>query len=92
VSSPIEHRLPNPLLTVIEPWLSAWRFAAVLGWTGLASAAQFSNSRELRKVWSTNLSEAVDRSLRSPEFLRLMACTLRFMADAARFTSPFQSK
>jgi hypothetical protein len=83
-----EHAHPNPLLLAMaEQWLAAWRLTAALGWAGAATLVELSDPRRLRRAWSANLTGIVDRSLRSPEFLRLMACNLRAMADATRFTS-----
>ena len=83
---------PKSLLALGEQWFAAWRFGASLGWAGLASLTQLSDPRSLRKAWSANLTETIDRSLRSPEFLRLMACQLRAMADVAQFTSALRRR
>jgi hypothetical protein len=82
----------NPLLAIGEQWLATWRLGVALSFAGVASLAQFSDPRQLRKVWSANLTEMIDRSMRSPEFLRLMACQLRAMADVAKFTSALRSR
>jgi hypothetical protein len=78
---------PNPLLALGEQWLAAWRFGAALSWAGVASLAQLSDAQSARTAWSRQLSGMVDRTLRSPEFLRLMACQMRAMANVAQFTS-----
>lgn len=82
----------NPLLAIGEQWLAAWRFGAALGWAGAASLAKLSDPGQVRRAWSTSLTEMTDRTLRSPEFLRLMACQLRAMADASRFTSALRPR
>ena len=83
---------PAPLLAMAEQWLGAWRLTASLGWASAATLVQLSDPQRLRKEWSSNLTGLVDRTLRSPEFLRLMACNLRVMADVARFTSALRSR
>jgi hypothetical protein len=70
-----------------EQWVSAWRLGASLSWAGAATLLELSDPRRLRRAWSANLTGMVDRTLRSPEFLRLMACNLRAMADVTRLTS-----
>jgi hypothetical protein len=83
---------PNSLLALGEQWFAAWRFGAALGWASVASLTQLADPRGLRRAWSANLTETIDRSLRSPEFLRLMSCQLRAMADVAQFTSAFRRR
>jgi hypothetical protein len=80
------------LLAMAEQWLGAWRFAAALSWTSAASLVQLTDPQRVRRDWSTNLTGMMDRTLRSPEFLRLMACNLRAMADAAQFTSKLRPR
>jgi len=83
---------PSMLLAVAEQWLGAWRLTAALSWASAASLVRLGDPQRLRKEWSTNLTGVVDRTLRSPEFLRLMACNLRAMADAAQFTSSLRPR
>lgn len=84
---------PALLLAMAEQWLGAWRLTAALGWAGAASLLQqLSDPQRLRREWSANFTGLVDRTLRSPEFLRLMACNLRAMADAAQFTSKLRPR
>ena len=83
---------PSLLLAMAEQWLGAWRLTAALGWASAALLVQLSDPQRLRKEWSANLTGLTDRTLRSPEFLRLMACNLRAMADAARFTTALRPR
>jgi hypothetical protein len=79
---------PNPLLAIAaEQWVAAWRLSASLSWASAAALFELSDPRRLRRAWSADLTGIVDRTLRSPEFLRLMACNLRAMADVTRLTS-----
>jgi hypothetical protein len=87
-----DHGRARLLLAVAEQWLGAWRLAAGLGWAGAASWLQLSDPQRLRREWSANLTGMVDRTLRSPEFLRLMSCQLRAMADAAQFASKLRPR
>ena len=83
---------PSLLLAVAEQWMGAWRLTAALSWASAASLVQLGDPQRLRRDWSVNLTGLVDRTLRSPEFLRLMACNLRAMADAAQFTSSLRPR
>jgi len=74
---------PSPL----DPWLAWWRLCVAMGWGGLAALAHAADPRPFRAVWSTEISRAIDRAYRSPEFLELTAANLRTMASLARFTS-----
>ena len=76
--------MPVPLL---DPWLAWWRLCVAMGWGGLAALAHAADPRPFRAVWSTEISRAIDRAYRSPEFLELTAANLRTMASLARFTS-----
>jgi hypothetical protein len=87
-----DQRRASLLLAMSEQWLGAWRFAAALSWASAASLVRLSDPQRLRREWSTSLTGMVDRTLRSPEFLRLMACNLRAMADAAQFTSKLRPR
>ena len=80
------------LLAMAEHWLGAWKLTAALGWASAASLLQLSDPQRLRREWSANLTGLVDRTLRSPEYLRLMACQLRVMADMAQFTSKLRPR
>jgi hypothetical protein len=82
----------NLLLAMAEQWMGAWRLTAALSWTSAASLIQLADPQRLRRSWSANLTGLVDRQLRSPEFLRLMACNLRAMADMAQFTSALRPR
>jgi hypothetical protein len=76
-----------PPLPIVEPWLGVWRLSAAATWGGLAALAQVSDPRPLRTFWSTALSQAAERTMRSPEFLDLMALNLRAMASLTRLSS-----
>ena len=78
---------PTAPIALPEPWLGAWRFATAMTWGGLASLHQLWDPKQLRSFWSTNLSQAMDRTLRSPEFLELLAGSLRAMAVVTRLNS-----
>ena len=75
---------PTPPVAFPEPWLGWWRLAVDMTWVSLHPP---SDARQLRSFWSTNLSETMDRTLRSPEFLELMASNLKAMAAATRLNS-----
>jgi hypothetical protein len=77
----------SPLYAMVEPWFEAWRFASAMTWSSAASIWRLSDPQRLRKTWSSELTGMIDRSLRSPEFLRLMACNLRVLADIGALTS-----
>ena len=74
-------------VALLDPWLARWRFAAAMGWESFAALAHAADPRPFRAVWSTEMSRAIDRAYRSPQFLELMAANLRAMASVARFTS-----
>ena len=78
---------PSGPFALAEPWLAPWRLAVRLTWGSMASLAQLYDGKPLRAFWSTNLSQAADRCLRSPEFLELMAGNLKTMAALTRFNS-----
>jgi hypothetical protein len=74
---------PSPL----DPWLAWWRLCGAMSWGGLAALAHAADPRPFRAVWSSEMSRAIDRAYRSPEFLELTAANLRAMASVARFAS-----
>lgn len=81
-----------PPLPIVEPWLAVWRLSAAATWGGLAALAQVSDPRPLRTFWSTALSRAADRAMRSPEFLELTAVNLRAMASLMRLNPLLRSR
>lgn len=76
------------LLATLEPWLAAWRFGAMLAISGVGLVLPLSEPQRARRLWSTYLSGLADRSMRSPEFLRLLSANLRWLCDAAGGGSP----
>lgn len=76
--------MPVPLL---DPWLAWWRFTAAMSWGGITALAHAADPRSYRALWSTEMTRAIDRAYRSPQFLELAAANLRAMASVARFTS-----
>jgi hypothetical protein len=87
-----EQRPPGPVIPVVEPWLALWRFTAAATWGGLSALVQLSDPRPLRTFWSTALSRAADRAMRSPEFLELTAVNLRAMASLMRLNPLLRSR
>jgi hypothetical protein len=77
-------------MTLAEPWLAMWRFSAAMTWGGFTLAARLADPRPLRTFWTTAATKTVDRYLRSPEFLQLLATNLNAMAALARLKSPLQ--
>ena len=77
--------MPPPPIAL--PWLALWRFTAAATWGGLAALVQLSDPKPLRTFWSTALSQAAERTMRSPEFLDLMAVNLPAMASLTRLNS-----
>lgn len=87
-----EPRPPRPPRSLAEPYLALWRMTAAVAWGGLASLVQLCDTKPLRTRWSADLSQTVDRTLRSPEFLEFMAGNLRAMAGVARLKSQLRTR
>jgi hypothetical protein len=75
-----------------EQWLGPWKLATAMTLQGLASFARLYDTRQLLARWSPNMTEVVDRYLRSPDFLELMASTLKTMATVTRWSAPLRFK
>jgi hypothetical protein len=74
---------PIPPAAVADQWLALWGLGTAMTWATLAALPQIWDTRQLRTLWSKSLTEAVDRYLRSPEFLAVMASNLNAMTRAA---------
>jgi hypothetical protein len=72
----------SPPAAVADQWLALWQLGTTMTWATLVSLPQLWDTRQLRTIWSKSLTEAVDRYLRSPEFLAVMADNLNAMTRA----------
>ncbi len=86
-----ESRL-NPLLAFTEQWLEAWKHACLVGRGSLEAFAFFADPRWLRKFWLADLSQAMDRYMRSAVFLELMQVNLNYLARSARGVFQLRTK
>jgi hypothetical protein len=91
MTSPSQRR-PSPPLVFAEAWLALWRYSTAWTWGGLASFAQVYDTRSLRAFWSSQMTQAMDRYMRSPEFLELMASGLRTLAGLTRLNSQLRTR
>jgi hypothetical protein len=80
------------MMTLAEPWLAMWRFSAAMAWGGLTLAARLADPKPARTFWTTTATQTLDRYMRSPEFLQLLATNLKTMAALGRLNSPLQLK
>jgi hypothetical protein len=64
-----------------EHWLEVWRCAAALSEANLRGVAGFWDLQERRGRWLAELSQILDRHMRSKAFLDWMAFNLRAMAE-----------
>jgi hypothetical protein len=83
---------PGLSLAVADQWLALWRLGAAAAFGGFVTLASAWDTRRLRSIWSANLTQAFDRTMRSPEFLELMAANLRALATLTRLTSQQQPR
>jgi hypothetical protein len=87
MSSPRETP-PDPLAAFTEQWLEWWRQASSLGFGGLAAGAVFPDYRQLQKLWLADLTQTMDRYMRSSAFLELMRCNLKTMTQSTELVAP----
>jgi hypothetical protein len=62
-------------------WLEVWRCAAALNEANMQGLSEFWNLQEQRSRWLAELSQTLDRHMRSEAFLDWMSFNLRAMAD-----------
>jgi hypothetical protein len=83
---PDEEGRANPLLAFAQPWLEALKQTEVVGRGVLQAYATFCDHRSLRQLWLGHMSQAADRYLRSPEFIRLMHQSLAVVNRSAQLS------
>lgn len=76
------------VIAPFERWLELYRCASAWGALGLESFEYFLELRQRRDRWLVELSQAMDRYLRSPAFLELMKLNLKAMSLPMRFVLP----
>lgn len=76
----------------LEPWLAAWRLGAAVTWGGLVAFAQLADGRTVRTFWSGQMTDALDRAMRSPAFLELASRNLHLMARWAELGSALRPR
>jgi hypothetical protein len=60
-----------------QQWWDLSQRAGALGQGGLEAVARFYDPRRLRTMWLSELSLAMDRYMRSPQFLSLLQLNLQ---------------
>ena len=65
----------------MEHWLEVWRCAAALSEANMQGLARLWDLQERRSRWLAELSQTLDRHMRSEAFLEWMAFNLRAMAE-----------
>jgi hypothetical protein len=82
---------PTSVLAWAQPWLGMWRLTAATTVESVVLLAQLWDPRRFRASWSKELSESVDRYLRSPQFLEQMARNVKTMVSIAQINSQLRS-
>jgi hypothetical protein len=73
----------------VERWFDLWRSTAAWTWGGPVAGPLWGDPRQLRGLWMTQATRAIDRYMRSSSFLGLMHESLAAMTRAARLGTWF---